>query len=110
MPARTEKLYVFATDQPNRVLRFPLWWDRRDFFEKFVGRGVDTGHPLYVDYAYLLTPGEALAFDKQSREAYIADPNRKLQHVAAEMDEFAPALKGARWVVVESTEWESGLD
>ena len=23
---------------------------------------------------------------------------------------FAPALKGARWVVVESTEWESGLD
>lgn len=89
---------------------FPLWWDRRGFFAKYGDRKIDTGNPWYVDYGLLLTPGEALAWDKECRETFSTDPASKRPHMVAAMDRLESALKGAKWVVVESYEWESGLD
>ena len=61
MPARTQRLYLFPAraGQPGQVMDFTLWWDRSGFFEKYGDRQIDTGHPLFVDYALLLTAGEA---------------------------------------------------
>lgn len=112
MPARAERIYIFpARDgQPGRVMDFPLWWDRRGFFEKYRDREMDLGHPLYVDYAFLLSGGEALVWDKRCREQFSTDPVSKRPHNVSAMQELESALEKAKWVVVESYEWESGLD
>jgi hypothetical protein len=112
MPARAERIYLFpARDgQPGRVMDFPLWWDRRGFFEKYRDRQIDLGHPLYVDYAYLLTSGEALAWDKECREQFSSDPSSERPHMVSAMQQLESALRESRWVIVESYEWESGLD
>jgi hypothetical protein len=108
MPARREKIYICPREdgQPAWIMDFPLWWDRRAFFEKFGDRKLDTGNPIYVDYGLLLTNGEAMAWDKRCREAFsgVLRP-----HIAQAMDRLAPRLKSASWVIVESYEWESGL-
>ena len=111
MPARTERLYIYPVeaDQPGQVLPFPSWWDRRAFFEKFGDRQIDTGHPLYVDYGFLLTPGEALAWDKVCRTRAPANRWGQNPTSAADMQRLESVLKAARWVIVESSEWESGL-
>ena len=110
MPARSERIHVYTVDRPGRVIDFPLWWDRREFFVKYGDRQIDRGHPLYVDYAYLLTNGEALAWDKRCREKFEPDPASKRPHMVSAMQQLQSALKEARWLIVESFEWESGLD
>jgi hypothetical protein len=112
MPARKERIYIFAgkAHQPDRVMDFPLWWDRRGLFEKYGDRQIDLGHPLYVDYAFLMTAWEARAFDERCREEFSADPVSELPHNVSKMQRLESALEGAKWVVVESYEWESGLD
>jgi hypothetical protein len=112
MPARAARIYLYAAeaDQPGQVMDFPLWWDRRGFFAKYGDRQIDLGHPLYVDYALLLTAGEALAWDKRCREEFYSDPSSKRPHNVSAMQRLGSALKQARWVIVESYEWESGLD
>ena len=112
MPARAERVYLFAAeaDQPDQVMDFPLWWDRSEFFGEYGDRKIDLGHPLYVDYALLLTGWEARAWDKRCREKYSSDPASERPHMVSRMQRLQSALKGATWVVVESYEWESGLD
>ena len=112
MPARTEKIYLFPSDtaQPARVMRFPVWWDRRGFFTKFRDRKIDTGNPIYVDYAYLLTLGEVLVWDRACREKFAGDFRSRGRNLESEMQQFETALKKSKWVIVESYEWESGLD
>lgn len=112
MPARTERIYLFPSDtsQPARVMRFPIWWDRRGFFAKFRDRELDTGNPIYVDYAFLLTMGEALVWDRTCREKFAGEPRSQKRDFTPEMQQFEAALKKSRWVIVESSEWESGLD
>jgi hypothetical protein len=111
MPARAERIYIYPAEegQPGQVMRFPIWWDRRGFFEKYGEREIDLGHPLYVDYAYLLTPGEALEWDKRCRAQFSANPGGKNPKVVSDMQRMELALKQAKWVIVESYEWESGL-
>ncbi len=89
---------------------FPVWWDRSRFLDKYRDRQVDLGHLAYVDYAVLLTQWEALAWDKQCRENFSADPRCKMPDVMLDMQRLESSLKEARWVVVESYEWESGMD
>ena len=89
---------------------FPVWWDRRGFFDKYRDREIDLGHPAYVDYAFLLTRSEALAWDERCRERFSADPRSKRPGVVSDMQQLESALREARWVIVESYEWESGLD
>ena len=111
MPARAERLCIFSGEagEQEKVMDFPLWWDRRGFFGKYGDRQIDTGNPFSVDYEYMLSPEEALAWDKESREKYSADPNNLKPHIVSAMQALYAALKEAQRVVVESYEWDSGL-
>jgi len=73
-------------------------------------RRIDTGNPAYVDYGLLLTQWEAWAWDKQCREAFAQDPRTKLAVVGEAMRQWETMLKTASWVIVESYEWESGME
>ena len=112
MPARTERIYIYPAEvgQPGQVMHFPLWWDRRGFFEKYREREIDTGNPFYVDYVLLLTAGEAVAWDKFCREQDSSNQGSTPPKVLSDMQRLEAALKKAKWVIVESSEWESGLD
>ena len=89
---------------------FPVWWRRSALLQKYAARRFDTGNPFYVDYALLLTFGEAAAWDKECRQAYPADMLSQQGGISAAMDELAARLDAASWVIVESYEWESGFD
>ena len=112
MPARKEKLYIVISrdNQPDREMDFPLWWDRRRFFERFGKRQIDTGHPIYVNYGLLMTPQEAFEWNKSCLTSYYTKLAKERPDVLAAMQALQSALKSARWVIVESNEWESGLD
>lgn len=106
MPARTESIHLCNFHQPGQVMDFPLWWDRRGFFEKYADRQIDLGNPIYVDYAILLTKWEAVAWDKRCNEMY----GPRSPAFESKVQEFQSALKETKWVVVVSSEWESGMD
>lgn len=112
MPARHERVCICPNEngRPAWIMDFPLWWDRRSFFEQYGQRKIDTGNPFYVDYGLLLTAGEAMAWHKRCKEALADDSGRWGAHVFEAMERLESLLKTARWVVVESNEWESGLD
>lgn len=118
MPARNERIFICPREngQPGWVMAFPTWWNRTGFFEKYGpfgqpgSRWFDTGNPWYVDYALLLTVGEAIAWDKQCRRALEqVRPNQPNESDDA-MQLVEERLTAAQWVIVESYEWESGLD
>jgi hypothetical protein len=111
MPAYRERLYICPNEngRPAWILDFPGWWDRRTFFEQYGQRRIDTGNPFSVDYGLLLTAGEARTWHKRCKEALVGDDGRP-QAVIEAMDRLEGLLKVASWVVIESYEWESGLD
>ena len=112
MPARSERLYLFPDEDglPGQVMEFPIWWDRREFFNTYRQRWIDLGGPIYVNYALLLTPWEAVGWDSRCREQFSRDPRSRESWFVSEMQRVESALKRAKWVIVESYEWESGLD
>ena len=112
MPAYRERIYLCPAkdNQPGWIMDFPVWWNRSDFFKKYGQRRIDTGNPIYVDYALLLTVGETLVWDKQCREAFALDSRNQLSKIVEMMDQLETRLKSTSWVIVESYEWESGLD
>ena len=112
MPASRERIYICPGEngQPMRILNFPLWWDRRAFFSEYGDRQIDTGNPFYVDYGLLLTSSEAIAWDRRSRETFAGKPRAQEAHILEAMRQMESMLKHASWVIVESYEWESGLD
>jgi hypothetical protein len=95
---------------------FPEWWNRSGFFEKYGSfdrhdsRWFDTGNPWYVDYAMLLTMGEAAAWDRECRKAFVQDPRSQQARITEAMRLLEERLNSATWVVVESYEWDSGLE
>ena len=107
MPARKEKIYTYNKGD-NFEFEFPVWWNRARFFLQFGDREVDTNHPLYVNYAYLLMPGEALAFNKECRDEFAANQTYQPDQVRLDMEGVESILKKASWVIVESYEWEYG--
>ena len=112
MPAYRQRITLCPEEDgyPVRVFDFPLWWDRSEFFKKFGSRQVDTGNPFYVDYGLLLASSEAHAWDRRCREVFAQSPHGDKPHNVAAMARLEAALKIAKWVIVESYEWESGLD
>ena len=118
MPARNERIYLCPREhgQPGWIMDFPAWWNRSGFFEKYGSfeqpgsRWFDTGNPWYVDYALLLTMGEAAAWDEQCRKAFAKDPRRQHAEITEAMRLLEERLDSAQWVIVESYEWESGLE
>lgn len=111
MPAYRERIYICPMEHghPGWIVDFPLWWDRRAFFEKYGDRRLDTGNPFQVEYALLMTAWEANGWDKKSREATARESGRPHPTIAVRMGEFEAMLQNASWVIVESYEWESGL-
>ncbi len=112
MPAYRERIYICPGEngQPAWILDFPLWWDRGAFFKKYGDRKIDTGNPFSVDYGLLLTGGEAKAWNRRCKEALAGDPRSQEPHVVEAMGRLESILRTASWVIVESFEWESGLD
>jgi hypothetical protein len=112
MPAYRERVYLCPerTGQPVWVGPMPEWWDRRAFFAKFGERSVDTGNPIYADYVLILTQWEASAWDQECRERFPANRLSGQEVTGAEMEAWQAQRRAARWVIVESYEWESGLE
>lgn len=112
MPAYRERVYLCPAEdgKPGWILDFPVWWDRRRFLALYGQRCIDTGNPTYLDYGMLLTKSEALAWDRQCREGFAEDPRSRSASLAEGMKQWDAKLGSARWVIVESYEWESGLD
>lgn len=112
MPARSERITVVPdrNGQPVQIMRFPLWWDRAAFIEKFSDRELDTGNPIDWNLAWLLSAAEAAVWDDLCQAEFAKDPRSGDPNVQAEMRQFGSLLRQAAWVVVESYEWESGRD
>jgi hypothetical protein len=112
MPARSERITIVpAKDgRPVRSLRFPSWWDRGAFSEKFKAREIDTGNPIDWNLAWLLSAPEAAAWNERCRGALPSAPIAASPAVQEEARQLEALLRDAAWVIVESVEWESGLD
>ena len=112
MPARGYRVYVCPDEngQPIWIGKLPVWWDRVGLFEKYGDRRIDTEHPIYVDYGLLLSRSEVYAWDSVCREIFAMDPRRHRADVKKSLQQRDTMLKTMKWVVVESYEWESGLD
>jgi len=118
MPARSERIYLCPAEngQPGWVMPFPAWWNRDAFFEKYGSfakqgaRWFDTGNSWYVDYAMLLSMGEVYAWDKECRKSYAKNPPGQNDKMIEDMRLLEIRLNASRWIIVESYEWESGLD
>jgi hypothetical protein len=52
MPAYPQRVTICPNQigQPGWIVKFPLWWNRDEFFEKYSDRQIDTGKPFYVDH------------------------------------------------------------
>jgi hypothetical protein len=112
MPAYRERVYICPTQngQTGWIVEFPAWWDRGEFFKRYGDRQIDTGNPIYVDYGLLLTLGEARAWDLRCRELFAQDPRSQSPAIGEAMRQWETMLKDASWVIVESYEWESGME
>jgi hypothetical protein len=112
MPAYRERVYLCPAEngQPGWIMDFPVWWNRSGFFEKYGARRFDTDNPFYVDYALLLTVWEAAVWDEHCRKAFARDPRSEQTKIREAMHQLETRLKSTSWVIVESYEWESGLD
>jgi hypothetical protein len=112
MPARSERITIVSGKNGGavRILRFPSWWDRAAFFEEFKAREIDTGNPIDWNLAWLLSAAEAAAWNDKSGAALAAGSLDGNPAVQDEMGRMEALLREAAWVIVESYEWESGLD
>ena len=91
-------------------MRIPVWWSCGDLFREYRERHVELQSLAYDDTAFLLTNWEAVVFDERSREQFASDPRSSEPFILEQMERLKTALTGAKWVVVEAYEWESGLD
>jgi hypothetical protein len=112
MPARSERIHVFPdkSGDPGRILDFPGWWDRHAFIEKYRAREIDLGNPIDANFVYVLGSAEAIAWNEECVRHHSGDLPGNRPNVAAAARELESALKQASWVLVESYEWESGMD
>jgi hypothetical protein len=112
VPARSERIFVFPDEsgQPGLIMRFPAWWNRSEFFKIYSHREIDFGNPIDANFVWLLTSVEAMAWNKKCVEQYTPTPIDSETKVMEDMNKLDAVLKNASWVIVESYEWESGLD
>jgi hypothetical protein len=112
MPARSETIQIVPekSGQPSLILIFPYWWNRSAFFEKFRDRELDLGNPVDFNLAWLLSAAEATLWDEQCKKQFANSEIDPHTNIFREMGQLMDALRGASWVIVESREWESGLN
>jgi hypothetical protein len=112
MPARGERIYLYPDlhsdrqSEPGRILDFPLWWDRREFFNRFKAREVDCSNPVDDKSAYLMFVDDAFTFDKECLERTATELGTIPPHIRERQAEFVDALRRSKWVIVESYEWD----
>jgi hypothetical protein len=111
MPSRNERIYIYSEipDLENITIDFPVWWDRNTFFFRYGDRKVDTGNPIYVNYAYKLSRQEAIEFDAFSLKKTYPSYKKINPLLKVKIQNFRAHLEDAKWVIIESYEWESGL-
>lgn len=112
MPARSETIQIVPekSGQPSLILKFPYWWNRAAFFEKFRDRELDLGNPIDFNLAWLLSAAEATLWDEQCKKQFPDSEVDAHPNIFSETGQLTDALKQASWVIIESNEWESGLD
>ena len=106
MPAYRERVYICPdqSGKPAWILEFPIWWGRTEFFEKFGDRQIDTGNPIYVNYAMLLTGSEAVAWNNHCRQQFALDARSQEAFFVKAMQRWETLLESASWVIVKSYE------
>jgi hypothetical protein len=112
MPARVETIQIVPkkSGQLSLILRFPYWWNRAAFLKKFRERELDLENPIDFNLAWLLSAVEAILWDEQCKKQFPDSEIGAHPTILSEMSQLTDALKHARWVIVESNEWESGLN
>jgi hypothetical protein len=112
MPARSERVLIFPYEsgQPGWIIRFPVWWNRSEFFKKFPHREINFENPIDANYVWVLNSAEATVWNEQCKEQFSHNPLYNEANVAECMHQLESYLRKASWVIVESYEWESGLD
>jgi hypothetical protein len=112
MPARSERIYVFPdqSGQPGLIMRFPVWWNRSEFFKRYSHREIDLGNPIDANFVFVLTSAEAIAWNKECAEQFSLTSISSKNSVVEDMSQVESVFRNASWVIVESYEWESGLD
>jgi len=71
---------------------------------------LDLGNPIDFNLAWLLSAAEAILWDEQCKKELPHSEIDALPNIIVEMGQLTDALKQAKWVIVESNEWESGLE
>jgi hypothetical protein len=71
-------------------------------------RQFDTGSPFSIDCALLLTMGEAAIPDDPGWKAFAKDACSPMARVVEAMNYLEAWHHCAKWVIVESYEWEPG--
>jgi hypothetical protein len=61
------------------------------------------------DYGLLLNGWEAVAWDQRYREQFAQNPRSQEPFFVQSMQRWESMLKAASCVIIETTEWESGL-
>ncbi len=112
MPARSEQLFILpcGNGQAVRIISFPSWWDRKEFFKSYSQREIDLGNPVDANFVWVLTSEEALAWNRLCAERFSASIVSMETKVMEDMGELEAVLRDARRAIVESYEWEAGLD
>jgi hypothetical protein len=112
MPARAERIFIFPdkSGDPGRIINFPHWWDRSAFMERYRTREIDTGNPIDANFVYVLSAAEAILWNEQCAGRHSGDLHGGMPDVASAARELEFLLRNASWIIVESYEWESGLD
>lgn len=112
MPARAEKILIFPIEsgQPAWIMWFPVWWDFAAFINTYHHREIDLRNPIDANYAWVLTSTEAIMWNENCTKHFSENQLNITPGVIEAMHQLEVALSQASWVIVESYEWESGLD
>jgi len=112
MPARAERVSIYPdkNGEPGLILPFPAWWNRDEFFKRFKQREVDTGNPIDANYTFTLTSREAVAWNEECKNRFMSTSRSTKQEVLDAMRRLELAISKSSRVIVESYEWESGMD
>ena len=112
MPARSERMYIFPdkNGEPCLIRPFPHWWNRGEFIKRYHHREIDLGNPIDTNYVWLLNSAEAITWNEKCKEDLSHNSVGSGQNISEDIHQLESALRKASWVIVESYEWESGLD
>jgi len=89
---------------------FPYWWNRSEFIHRYQKREIDLGNPIDANYVWVLNSAEAAVWNEECVKLFSADPLSRHPQILEEQRKLGDALTKSQWLLVESYEWESGLE